>query len=45
MMLTPKELERYSRQIQLPGLGEEGQKALKNTTALVSGVGGLGGTV
>ena len=43
--LTPKELERYSRQIQLPGLGEEGQKALKNTTALVSGVGGLGGTV
>ncbi len=44
-MLTPKELERYSRQIQLPDLGLEGQKALKNTTALVSGVGGLGGTV
>ncbi|MEO1006086.1 MAG: HesA/MoeB/ThiF family protein [Cyanobacteria bacterium J06638_38] len=44
-MLTPKELERYSRQIQLPDLGESGQKALKNTTALVSGVGGLGGTV
>jgi molybdopterin/thiamine biosynthesis adenylyltransferase len=44
-MLTPKELERYSRQIQIPGLEEEGQKALKNTTALVSGVGGLGGTV
>ncbi len=44
-MLTPKELERYSRQIQLPDLGEQGQKALKNTTALVSGVGGLGGTV
>ena len=43
--LTPKEIERYSRQIQLPDLGEEGQKALKNTTALVSGVGGLGGTV
>ncbi|MGF1539751.1 MAG: ThiF family adenylyltransferase [Pleurocapsa sp.] len=43
--LTPKELERYSRQIQLPGLAEAGQKALKNTTALVSGVGGLGGTV
>lgn len=43
--LTPKELERYSRQIQLPGLGEDGQKALKNTTALISGVGGLGGTV
>ena len=45
MMLTPKELERYSRQIQLPNLGKEGQLALKNTTALVSGVGGLGGTV
>ncbi len=44
-MLTPKELERYSRQIQLTDLGESGQKALKNTTALVSGVGGLGGTV
>nr|WP_253274435.1 HesA/MoeB/ThiF family protein [Myxosarcina sp. GI1] len=44
-MLTAKELERYSRQIQLSGLGEEGQEALKNTTALVSGVGGLGGTV
>jgi molybdopterin-synthase adenylyltransferase len=44
-ILTPKELERYSRQIQLPDLGEAGQKALKNTTALVSGVGGLGGTV
>lgn len=44
-MLTPKELERYSRQIQLSGLGKEGQQALKNTTALVSGVGGLGGTV
>ena len=44
-MLTPKELERYSRQIQLTGFGESGQKALKNTTALVSGVGGLGGTV
>ena len=43
--LTPKELERYSRQIQLPDLGVEGQNALKNTTALVSGVGGLGGTV
>lgn len=43
--LTPKEIERYSRQIQLPELGIEGQKKLKNTTALVTGVGGLGGTV
>ncbi|NES02750.1 MAG: HesA/MoeB/ThiF family protein [Okeania sp. SIO2F4] len=43
--LTPKELERYSRQMMLPGFGEEAQQRLKSTTALVTGVGGLGGTV
>ncbi|NER02543.1 MAG: HesA/MoeB/ThiF family protein [Okeania sp. SIO3C4] len=43
--LTPKELERYSRQIMLPGFGESAQQRLKSTTALVTGVGGLGGTV
>ena len=43
--LTPKELERYQRQIMLPGFGESGQKALKSTTVLITGVGGLGGTV
>lgn len=43
--LTPTELERYQRQMMLPGFGEAGQIALKSTTALVSGVGGLGGTV
>jgi molybdopterin/thiamine biosynthesis adenylyltransferase len=42
--LTPKELERYSRQIMLPGFGEESQLRLKNATVLVTGVGGLGGT-
>ncbi|MGB7440309.1 MAG: HesA/MoeB/ThiF family protein [Coleofasciculaceae cyanobacterium] len=42
--LTPTELERYSRQIMLPGFGEEAQQKLKSTTALVTGVGGLGGT-
>ncbi len=42
--LTPTEIERYRRQIMLPGLGEAGQRQLKNTTALVTGVGGLGGT-
>ncbi|WP_369011313.1 ThiF family adenylyltransferase [Nodosilinea sp. LEGE 07088] len=42
--LTPTEIERYRRQIMLPGLGETGQLKLKNTTALVTGVGGLGGT-
>lgn len=43
--LSAIDLERYQRQIQLPGFGEAGQKKLKNATALVSGVGGLGGTV
>ena len=42
--LTPTEIERYRRQMQLPGLGETGQLKLKGTTALVTGVGGLGGT-
>jgi molybdopterin/thiamine biosynthesis adenylyltransferase len=42
--LTPTEIDRYRRQIMLPGLGETGQLKLKNTTALVTGVGGLGGT-
>jgi adenylyltransferase/sulfurtransferase len=41
-MLTKDELERYARQISLNGFGEEGQEKLKNTTALVAGVGGLG---
>lgn len=42
--LTPTELERYRRQIMLPGFGEESQQQLKNSTVLVTGVGGLGGT-
>jgi molybdopterin/thiamine biosynthesis adenylyltransferase len=41
---TPTEVERYRRQVMLPGLGEAGQQRLKSTTALVTGVGGLGGT-
>ncbi|MBW4518440.1 MAG: HesA/MoeB/ThiF family protein [Scytolyngbya sp. HA4215-MV1] len=43
-LLTPTELERYRRQIMLPGFGEEAQQRLKNSTVLVTGVGGLGGT-
>ncbi len=43
--LSPQEVERYRRQMQLPGFGRESQLALKNTTVLVTGVGGLGGTV
>jgi molybdopterin-synthase adenylyltransferase len=42
--LSASELERYRRQIMLPGFGEESQQRLKNTTVLVTGVGGLGGT-
>ncbi|MDY7013082.1 MAG: HesA/MoeB/ThiF family protein [Cyanobacteriota bacterium] len=45
MPLTQTELERYRRQMQLPGWGREAQEKLKASTALVSGVGGLGGTV
>lgn len=44
LVLTPTELERYRRQIMLPGFGEPAQQRLKAATALVTGVGGLGGT-
>ncbi|MBE9191843.1 HesA/MoeB/ThiF family protein [Gloeocapsopsis crepidinum LEGE 06123] len=44
MVLTPIELERYRRQIILPGFGEAAQQQLKSATVLVTGVGGLGGT-
>ncbi|NJL49430.1 MAG: HesA/MoeB/ThiF family protein [Leptolyngbyaceae cyanobacterium SM2_5_2] len=43
-MLSSTELERYRRQMMLPGFGQEAQERLKATTALVTGVGGLGGT-
>jgi len=42
--LSPTELERYRRQIMLPGFGEDAQQRLKASTVLVTGVGGLGGT-
>ena len=42
--LTPTEIERYRRQMMLPGFGQEAQEKLKSSTALVTGVGGLGGT-
>jgi len=41
-MLTDKELERYQRQIVLPGFGTEGQEKLRAASVLVVGVGGLG---
>jgi len=42
--LTPTDRDRYRRQMMLSGLGEAGQRQLKATTAVVTGVGGLGGT-
>lgn len=40
--LYPEELKRYSRQVNLPELSEEGQKKLKSAKVLVVGAGGLG---
>ena len=42
--LTNRERERYRRQLMLGGFTAEHQERLKNSTALVAGVGGLGGT-
>jgi molybdopterin/thiamine biosynthesis adenylyltransferase len=42
--LTNRERERYRRQLMLSGFTAEHQKRLKNSTALIAGVGGLGGT-
>ncbi|MBM3822257.1 MAG: HesA/MoeB/ThiF family protein [Verrucomicrobia bacterium] len=41
--LTPEEESIYAWQLDVPGLGEEGQSRLKSATVLVSRVGGLGG--
>ena len=41
--LTPEELERYDRQIGPGVLTVEGQQRLKQSTALVTRVGGMGG--
>jgi molybdopterin/thiamine biosynthesis adenylyltransferase len=42
--LNERELERYRRQLMLGGFTPEHQKRLKDATALVAGIGGLGGT-
>jgi len=43
MALTEWELERFKRQIQIPGFGVEAQCKPKESAALVTRVGGLGG--
>jgi len=40
--LSDKELERYDRQIRIPGWGVEGQLKVKNSKVVVTGCGGLG---
>jgi molybdopterin/thiamine biosynthesis adenylyltransferase/rhodanese-related sulfurtransferase len=40
--LTPDEVERYSRHLIIPEIGELGQRRLKNAKVLVIGAGGLG---
>jgi molybdopterin/thiamine biosynthesis adenylyltransferase len=42
--LTEMEMGRYRRQLMLQGFTEEHQRKLKDSTALIAGVGGLGGT-
>jgi molybdopterin/thiamine biosynthesis adenylyltransferase len=41
--LTDLDREIFKRQMQIPGFGEEAQRKLKNSSALVTRVGGLGG--
>jgi molybdopterin/thiamine biosynthesis adenylyltransferase len=41
-MLEPSELIRYNRQLIIPDFGEEGQGKLKDSHAVIAGVGGLG---
>ena len=42
MTLSPNELRRYSRHLVLPEVGPEGQLKIKQSSALVVGLGGLG---
>jgi molybdopterin/thiamine biosynthesis adenylyltransferase len=42
--LRDRERERYRRQLMLRGFTEDHQRRLKNSSALIAGVGGLGGT-
>ena len=40
--MDPKEFHRYTRQIQLPGFGLQGQNRLKQASVVIIGLGGLG---
>jgi len=40
--MTPEQAERYARHIRLPQIGEKGQQAILDASALIVGVGGLG---
>ncbi|MBA7471529.1 Sulfur carrier protein adenylyltransferase [subsurface metagenome] len=44
-MLSKYELQRYERQIDIAGFGEEGQQKLKNARVVIAGVGGLGSPI
>ncbi len=44
-MLTGEELDRYSRQIMIPQIGEKGQEKLKRAKVFIAGAGGLGSPV
>ena len=43
--LSPRELERYNRQLILPGWGEAAQARLRRAVVFVAGAGGLGSPV
>jgi len=40
--MTPEQKDRYARHIRLPQIGESGQQAILDASALIVGVGGLG---
>ena len=42
--LTHTERDRYRRQMMLRGFSADHQQWLRNSTAIIAGVGGLGGT-
>lgn len=44
LRITENDTERYKRQLMLQGFTPDHQRRLRNSTAIVAGVGGLGGT-